>query len=353
METVLRMDMRGPAFGTPMPQLYRAALEMADYADQRGVEVIMLCEHHAAEDGYCPSPTVLAGAIAARTARARIRLACVILPLHNPIQLAEQILVADHVSNGRIEVVAAAGYIASEFAMFGQSIRQRPQLMDHGLHVLGEALAGRPVTVNEHTFTLTPAAVQRPRPPLIGAGGVPASARRAAKFCDGFFPMTMDPELCEHYRSSCRDFDRPVGPIINNMGPMFVHVTEDPERDWDTIGPHALHEINSYGRWAAESSGGDLHHPYKSVENITAARASGMYAVVTPEECLDLMARSDEAGHSLVLTPLLSGLSPDISWPSLTLFFEQVLPRYKAANQATTDLSTAPGSSTMKSQRRP
>jgi alkanesulfonate monooxygenase SsuD/methylene tetrahydromethanopterin reductase-like flavin-dependent oxidoreductase (luciferase family) len=334
METVVRFDMRGPAFGPPMPELYQAALEMVQYADQHGVDVVMLSEHHGAEDGYCPSPTVLAGAFGARTSRARLRIACVILPVHDPVQLAEQVLVVDQVSNGRIEVVVALGYVDHEFAMFGRSMRERPRLMEHNLRVLSEALTGCPTTVGDHTFALTPAPVQRPRPPLLGAGAVPASARRAAQYCDGFYPMTTDPELRELYRNTCRELGRPVGPIVDTMGPMFVHVTDDPDKAWASIGPHALHEMNSYGRWAAESVGGDLRHPYQLVEDVAAARASGMYAVVTPDECLDLMTRCDEAGHSLVLTPLLGGLSPDVAWPSLTLFFEEVLPRYRARTVA-------------------
>jgi alkanesulfonate monooxygenase SsuD/methylene tetrahydromethanopterin reductase-like flavin-dependent oxidoreductase (luciferase family) len=295
----------------------------------------MLSEHHGAKDGYCPSPTVLAGAVGAQTTRARIRIASVILPLHDPVQLAEQILVADQISNGRVEVVAALGYVASEFAMFGHSMRDRPRLMDHNLRVLSEALTGEPLTVGEHTFNLTPAPVQRPRPPLFGAGAVPASARRSATWCDGFYPMTTDPVLRALYRDTCRELGRPVGPIIDTMGPMFVHVAEDPDEAWARIGPHALHEMNSYGQWAVESEGGDLKHPYQLVQDVAAARASGMYAVVSPDECLKLMADCDAAGHSLVLTPLLGGLAPEISWPSLTAFFEDVLPRYRAGPTGT------------------
>lgn len=327
MEITARFDMRGPSFGPPTPRLYAAALEMVAYADQHGVDTIMLSEHHGAEDGYCPSPAVLAGAVGARTNRARIRIGSVILPLHDPVALAEQILVADQISGGRIEVVAALGYVASEFTLFGKSMGDRPRLMEHNLRILGEALTGEPF--GEHGLRLTPAPVQRPRPPLLGAGAVRASALRAARYCDGFYPMSSDPELRELYRATCRDLGRPAGPIVDTMGPMFVHVTDDPDKAWAQIGPHALHEMNSYGKWAADSVGGDLRHPYRSVEDVAAARASGMYAVVTPDQCLDLMAGLDTEGHSLVLTPMLGGFDPDLAWPALTAFFEDVLPRYR------------------------
>jgi alkanesulfonate monooxygenase SsuD/methylene tetrahydromethanopterin reductase-like flavin-dependent oxidoreductase (luciferase family) len=333
-EITVRFDMRGPDFATPMPKLYAAALEMAEFVDQHGAEVLMFNEHHGSSDGKCPAPTVLAGALAARTSRVRLRIAAIQLPLHHPVEVAEHILVLDQVSGGRIEVAAGAGYVPSEFAMFGRALRERPRLMDDGLKVLGEALYGRPVTVNGHTFTVTPGPVQQPRPPLYVAGGVRASARRAALYGDGFYPLTSDPALRDHYRDTCIEMGRPVGPIIDTTGPMFVHVADDPEKAWELIGPHALHEINSYGRWAAESTTGDLHSPFQVLDDVTAARASGLYRIVTVDECIDLLDRLETAGQALVLTPLLAGLDPDTAWPSLIAFFQDVLPRFRANRQA-------------------
>ena len=65
----LRFDMRAPAIGAPAADLYSAALEMAAWAESRGAVNVTVCEHHASDDGYCPSPMVLATALAARTTR--------------------------------------------------------------------------------------------------------------------------------------------------------------------------------------------------------------------------------------------------------------------------------------------
>jgi alkanesulfonate monooxygenase SsuD/methylene tetrahydromethanopterin reductase-like flavin-dependent oxidoreductase (luciferase family) len=109
----------------PKPKLYSTALDTAQYADEQGVDAIVLFEHHGVEDGCLPAPEVLAGGFAARTSRARIRIGSVVLPLHHPVGVAERALVLDQVSNGRAEIVAAAGYVPSEFAMFGRSLRDR------------------------------------------------------------------------------------------------------------------------------------------------------------------------------------------------------------------------------------
>ena len=125
----LRFDMRNPqsfpgqGAGTNKAELYKAAIEMAEWADTRGFDTVQISEHHGSDDGYIPSPIVLASAIAARTKRIKLRFAVVLLPLHDPIRLAEDLAVLDIVSNGRVTVAFGAGYAAHEFEMFGVSQR--------------------------------------------------------------------------------------------------------------------------------------------------------------------------------------------------------------------------------------
>ena len=60
-KVTVSFDMRSPAFGAPTNELYAAALEMAAFADEIGVDRIGLMEHHGSDDGYLPQPFVLAG----------------------------------------------------------------------------------------------------------------------------------------------------------------------------------------------------------------------------------------------------------------------------------------------------
>ena len=68
----LRYDLRAPAFGPPIEALYAAALEQCAWADALGFETVSLSEHHASDDGYCPSPLVVAAAITGRTRSLRV-----------------------------------------------------------------------------------------------------------------------------------------------------------------------------------------------------------------------------------------------------------------------------------------
>jgi alkanesulfonate monooxygenase SsuD/methylene tetrahydromethanopterin reductase-like flavin-dependent oxidoreductase (luciferase family) len=96
----LRFDMRAPAIGAPAPDLYAAAIQMCAWAEHRGCIGVVLCEHHGSEDGYVPSPLILASAIAAATERVALSLV-VILPFYDPVRLAEEMAVLDIISRGR------------------------------------------------------------------------------------------------------------------------------------------------------------------------------------------------------------------------------------------------------------
>ena len=104
---VMRFDFRcPPGNATPAEELYRAALEMAAYADGRGVDVLGLSEHHSTDDGYLSAPLTVATAMAACTSRAMISIAALLVPLYDPIKLAEDLAVLDIIARGRLMVIA-------------------------------------------------------------------------------------------------------------------------------------------------------------------------------------------------------------------------------------------------------
>jgi alkanesulfonate monooxygenase SsuD/methylene tetrahydromethanopterin reductase-like flavin-dependent oxidoreductase (luciferase family) len=115
---------------------------MAAFGDEIGVDCIGLMEHHGSDDGYLPQPFTLAAAMAAVTKNVRFLLGAVILPLHDPVQIAEQIAITDLISNGRLNVILGAGYVPFEFAMFGKSLRDRARLMNSGVDTILRALRG-------------------------------------------------------------------------------------------------------------------------------------------------------------------------------------------------------------------
>jgi alkanesulfonate monooxygenase SsuD/methylene tetrahydromethanopterin reductase-like flavin-dependent oxidoreductase (luciferase family) len=316
-------DMRAPAFGTPAPALYAAALEQAAWLDERGVTALVVSEHHGEDDGYLPSPLTMAAALAARTSRAMISVNALTLTLHDPIAAAEQCQVVDQVSCGRLVLTLVPGYVESEFALHRVPFAGRGRLFDDKLDVFLPALTGEPFELDGRTVRVTPGPVQRPRPMVFIGGASRVAARRAARVGDGFALGGPERDLGEVYRAACAELGRRPGPVMVPPHPMAVHVADDPERAWARIAPHALHELNRYGAWAAGFDG----HLYRDVSDPDEARRDGFYAVLTPDECVDV-GRRLQAEHSTVLfKPLIGGLDPDVSWASFELFVDEVLPR--------------------------
>ena len=94
---------------------------------------IAVSEHHASPDGYLPSPLILATAIAARTSTIPITVAALLVPLHDPVRLAEDMAVLDILSRGRVMHIAGLGYRPEEYAMFGRSLAERGRRMEECL----------------------------------------------------------------------------------------------------------------------------------------------------------------------------------------------------------------------------
>ena len=91
----MRFDMRAPTSGASTRDLYAAALDMAEWGDRNGCLQIQVSEHHGSSDGYLPVPIVLASALASRTRNIGIQVAALLVPLHDPIELAEQMAVLE------------------------------------------------------------------------------------------------------------------------------------------------------------------------------------------------------------------------------------------------------------------
>ena len=336
MRLCLRYEIRSdPKLGAPLADLYEAALEQCQWADAHGWHGVRLAEHHASDDGYIPSPLVLAAAIGARTRKLRIRIAVLILSLHDPVRIAEDAAVVDLISRGRLEIVAGAGYRKEEFALFGRDLRQRPRMMQQGIATIKAAWAGETVRRNGFSLRVTPRPLQRPGPMLLLGGSSEAAARRAARIADGWDSDRL--VLAEVYRDECERNGKPIGVVAAPPLPCeWLHVTEDPERDLPVVGPYIAHEINVYGDWMGLRPGD--HFPvgifgtrpdallrYPVVDLSELEQAEGVQ-ILTPDQCLRFIRQHHAPDSELRFRPLAGGLSPAHGWSSLELFESAVLP---------------------------
>lgn len=324
-EVMLRFDMRQPGIAKiSQADLYQAAIEMCAWGDERGIGSVHLSEHHGSEDGYCPSPLVFASAIASRTTRLRIFISALIAPLHDPVQLAEDLTVLDIISRGRVIPILSGGYREEEFSAVGKDLGVRKKYMDDIGPFLKTAWAGETFDYEGRTITITPRPFSQPRPMVLMGGSSRAAARRAAREADFFIPS--GPEIFEYYRDELKALGKPDPGPMPAAPATVTFVATDPDAYWQQIAPHVQHETNSYARWAEKAG---ILAPYKYYEDCDDLRASGAYKVYRPMELIEA-ARGMASAQPIMFHPLCGGIHPDLAWQSLKLFAEEVMPTLRA-----------------------
>ena len=319
-------DLRAPEWAAMQhPELYAAVLEQAPWAEKNGVaDITVLSEHHGWEDGFMPSPLTLAAAIAAKTEHMPINIAAIVLPLHDPIRLAEQIATVDLIARGRVSCVVGIGYAEHEFAMADVDRRRRAKLLEEYIEVMRKAWTGDEFEWRGRTIRVRPKPFSQPHPPLFMGGGAEASARRAARMHLWFLPTVGDPELKRVYDEESEKVGY-QGMCVLPFGPAMVHVAEDPEKAWDQIKDYAMYDAHSYAR---VQTAGNRSLNASAATNVDELRREGLYRIVSPDECVALADELGPAG-TIIMRPLMSGMPAELGWESLELFRTKVLPKIR------------------------
>jgi alkanesulfonate monooxygenase SsuD/methylene tetrahydromethanopterin reductase-like flavin-dependent oxidoreductase (luciferase family) len=308
---VLRFNFASPQ-GDPRRQgeLIRAALELAQWGESRGVLTVSVDEHHATGHGWSCNPILAAGMFLARTSTLIASVDCALGPLWNPVRLAEDIALVDNMSRGRLHTTVGLGYRMVEYDTLGVDFSQRGRLMD--------GLIERMLSVWSDTGSYT-----RPHPPLYIGGGARVTARRAARFR---LPLSLAdhlPDVAAHYRELAAEAG--MTPLVIMPGPInrgMIYLHDDPDRAWAELGEHILWEAVTYGGWSTDQRS-LMHLP--GVQTLDEVRASGRYRFLTPDQLIAEVRDADDYGP-LVLHPLVGGMPVDEAWKSVQLLVDRVLP---------------------------
>lgn len=320
----IAFDLRHPAHvGADRGEVYRTALDMTAWAEAQGFETVSVGEHHQSPDGYIPQPLVFAAAIGGRTSRIDVRVSVLLAPLYNPVALAEQVAVADLCLQGRLRLGIGAGYVEEDFVAFGADYHRRGKYLDWLVPFLRQAWTGEPFEHNGATVRVTPRPFQEPMPIFIGGGSRPA-IDRAVRLADGFFPPAMQ-RPWEYYRKACLAAGKADPGPWRGRGPIFLWVTTgDKEAAWEMLAPHIRNQIDSYGAWTT-SGLGRPDGPFVPTRDIATLSQGGAYAVVDPDEAVELIeALPDRA--EMFFNPLLSGIPSAPAWEMLRTVERHVLP---------------------------
>lgn len=173
-----------PAGGAAPAQVMRDLMEQAGLADELGLDVFGIGEHHRA-DYLVSAPAVVLAAMAERTKRIRLTSAVTVLSSDDPVRVFQDFATLDLISGGRAEIMAGRGSFIESFPLFGQDLNEYDELFTEKLDLLLKLRAQEQITWRgKHRPAIGgrgvyPRPVQDPLPVWIAVGGTPQSVVRA------------------------------------------------------------------------------------------------------------------------------------------------------------------------------
>jgi len=174
-------------------EIYARGVEIAQAAETLGFRNVWLAEHHFSTYGYLARPLQLATYIAAKTTRLRVGTAVIVVPLHHPLVVAEEIATLDLLAGGRLDIGLGRGYQHYEFERFGLELESGRGRWEESVDILLRALGPQPFSYDGKHFKVPetmvfPRPLQQPHPPIWVVAQSPESIEMAVR--RGFHVLT-------------------------------------------------------------------------------------------------------------------------------------------------------------------
>ncbi len=337
---------RNPAYNRiSWPQVYRDELSSIVYAEELGYDNVWMSEHHFVDDGYMSSPLTIAAAAAAQTSAIRIGTYIMLLPMHDPLRVAETAATIDIISDGRFDLGLGMGYRPAELDGAGVPAAERGARMAEGAPLIQRLFTEENIDFDgRYNFlenvTLSPPVVQKPHPPIWVGARAPKALDRAARH--GFHLASVGPpehriEYLEALARHGRDpSDHHVGQLI------VVFVGETTQQAWDRCADGLHHMLSCYLDWGIES--GDvvmepnwdrskmIPTPEEMRRNQGADFLGQPTFIGSPSEVEEQIAefQANSPGTHLAMYMNYPGTDPGYTRESMELFAAEVAPKLRA-----------------------
>ena len=320
-------------------KIYSETLKQVQEAEELGYEIFSVAEHHFLPDGWIPAPMVFLGGLAAVTETADLVTNIVILPLHQPIEVAEKASVLDLLSGGRFKLGVAIGWRDKEFAAYGVDKSERVGRTVEGMQLIRRLTADTGVSYDGKIYQvedldLMPRPVQEPIPIWYG-GQSEYAIRRAAKIGDAWSmsPIETIDELTEsmdQYRDELAEADRSFDEVRKPLR-REAYVAKDDETAWQEVGPSLLYEYEDvYGDYDeighSFSSDGDSEEAIEKLRE----HAKDRFIIGSPETAIQELEAYEEQVEmdDVILRMHFPGLEPEKSEKSMRIIAEEVMPHF-------------------------
>ncbi len=293
-------------------QRLRELVEEAELADQAGLDVFGVGEHHR-PDYAVSAPAVVLGALALRTKRIRLTSAVSVLSSDDPVRVFEQFATVDLLSGGRAEVMAGRGSFIESFPLFGYDLRLYDELFAEKLELLLELREREVVSWSGRLRPpidgrgVYPRPVQSPLPVWIAVGGTPQSAVRAGALG---LPMALaiiggQPErfapFARLHRAAAEEAGRPRPALGINS---HTYVAASSQQAADEFYPHYAAMMNRIGHERGWS--GLSRRDYDALRGLHGALVVGSVQEVVEK----ILFQHEVFGHDRFLAQISLGTLP-------------------------------------------
>lgn len=294
-------------------QRMRNLIEEVELADQLGLDVFGIGEHHR-PDFAVSTPAIVLAAAAVRTQRIRLTSAVTVLSSDDPVRVFQEFSTVDLLSGGRAEIMVGRGSFIESFPLFGYDLREYDELFAEKLGLLLELRDRENVTwAGRHRAALDgqgvyPRPVQHPLPIWVAVGGTPASAVRAgmlglpmALAIIGGQPERFAPFVDLHRRAALEAGHEPPPPLSINS---HAYIADSSEQAADEFFPPYTAMMNAIGR---ERGWAPVGRP--EFDELRAPR--GALLVGSPQEVIEkILFQHEIFGHQRFLAQITVGTLP-------------------------------------------
>ena len=351
-DTRLRPDEDGKI--PKMSDLYDERLREIVLAEQLGFKYYFVLEHQG-NDGACTSPLIYLAGLAAHTSKIKLGTMVITLPFHNPVRLAQDVAMLDHLSKGRVELGVGSGVLEHEFARWDLPFSDRRQMGAEALEIIKKAWTQDIVSHDGnywkfHEALPWPQPYQKPYPPLwFGAFSNFSYEFTARENYDLAMWGDPDEKIAEKISNYCRVWDESghSGPMPRRLLDRTVYVAETDEQAYEEASEYIIHtsqqgqKVEGNPRvmrtkigWKGNPGTGsyaDLNQTFGGMAtNIDFWIDNGLAHVGSPETVIGrLEAQQKLLGHDIFSARFkFGGLPNDLVDKSIRLFGEKVLPAF-------------------------
>lgn len=310
----------------------RATVDEAVLADQIGIDVVSLGEHHRPEYAISSPETVLAG-IATRTSRIRLASGVTVLSSDDPVRVYQRFATVDALSHGRAEVILGRGSFTESFPLFGFDLKDYDILFEEKIDLFNRLLEEKPVSWKGTTRASLDGAEVFPKTESgrlttwVGVGGSPQSVIRTAKYGFGLMlaiiggqPARFAPYV-DLYRQASEQFGTIALPV-GMHSPGFVAETDEQARELFYPGYREIRDrIGALRGW-----------PRLRKDEFDAEVQSGSLYVGSPETVARKMAMAIETldvGRFDLIYSAAGTVAASARLKAVELYGTKVLPRVK------------------------